>query len=79
MTDVIARSDLTPPQLDALHVLSTGTASITNRTELDIARGIRCVQSRIAQFLVDAGLAEPVPHWNAIEITELGRNVLAGT
>jgi hypothetical protein len=78
VTDTITREQLTPPQLDGLHVVAEGPTAISTRTETDPERGVRSVNGTIAAVLLGLGLASRVPQWNAIEITELGRTVLNG-
>lgn len=69
---------LTHALRDALHVTSLGLTAVSNRTEVDVDAGIRCISGGAARELRALNLIRDVAQWNAVEITDLGRDVLSG-
>jgi hypothetical protein len=61
---------------EALIVLSMGIASRSGKTATDKPNGVHTVRNQIADHLVRDGLATDVPAWNAVEITDKGRQYL---
>lgn len=67
---------LSSSERSALAVLADGMARRSVRTESDRARGIHAVRSVDADVLVCNGFARDVSMWNAVEITDAGREAL---